>query len=134
MVEKPSLSKSEMEVARLLWEIGPATVREIHAEVCKSRQADFATIQTFLRRMESKGYATSKLEGRTRIYSAKTRPRTVIRDTVDDLIERLFGGETMPLVKHLIEERGIEASEINELRELVDRLERNNNQGAGNDS
>jgi predicted transcriptional regulator len=123
-----------MEIARLLWEIGPATVREIHAEVCKSRQADFATIQTFLRRMESKGYATSKLEGRTRIYSAKTRPRTVIRDTVDDLIERLFGGETMPLVKHLIEERGIDASEINELRELVDRLERNNNQGAGNDS
>jgi BlaI family penicillinase repressor len=134
VVEKPALSKSEMEIARLLWEIGPATVREIHAEVCKSRQADFATIQTFLRRIESKGYATSKLEGRTRIYSAKTRPRTVIRDTVDDLIERLFGGETMPLVKHLIEERGIEASEINELRELVDRLERNNNQGAGNDS
>ncbi len=134
MVEKPSLSKSEMEIARLLWEIGPATVREIHEEVCKSRQADFATIQTFLRRIESKGYATSKLKGRTRIYSAKTRPRTVIRETVDDLIERLFGGETMPLVKHLIEERGIEASEINELRELVDRLERNNNQGAGNDS
>jgi BlaI family penicillinase repressor len=134
VVEKPSLSKSEMEIARLLWEIGPATVREIHEEVCKSRQADFATIQTFLRRIESKGYATSKLKGRTRIYSAKTRPRTVIRETVDDLIERLFGGETMPLVKHLIEERGIEASEINELRELVDRLERNNNQGAGNDS
>ncbi|MCU0712170.1 MAG: BlaI/MecI/CopY family transcriptional regulator [Pirellula sp.] len=134
MVEKPALSKSEMEIARLLWEIGPATVREIHEEVCKSRQADFATIQTFLRRIESKGYATSKLKGRTRIYSAKTRPRTVIRETVDDLIERLFGGETMPLVKHLIEERGIEASEINELRELVDRLERNNNQGAGNDS
>lgn len=134
MVEKPALSKSEMEIVRLLWEIGPATVREIHAEVCKSRQADFATIQTFLRRIESKGYATSKLDGRTRIYSAKTRPRTVIRDTVDDLIERLFGGETMPLVKHLIEERGIEASEIEELRKLVDRLERDNNQGAGHDS
>lgn len=134
MVEKPALSKSEMEIVRLLWEIGPATVREIHAEVCKSRQADFATIQTFLRRIESKGYATSKLDGRTRVYSAKTRPRTVIRDTVDDLIERLFGGETMPLVKHLIEERGIQASEIEELRKLVDRLERDNNQGAGHDS
>jgi BlaI family transcriptional regulator, penicillinase repressor len=134
VVEKPALSKSEMEIARLLWEIGPATVREIHEEVCKGRHADFATIQTFLRRIESKGYATSKLNGRTRVYSAKTRPRTVIRDTVDDLIERLFGGETMPLVKHLIEERGIEASEIDELRKLVDRLERDNNQGAGHDS
>jgi BlaI family transcriptional regulator, penicillinase repressor len=134
VVEKPSLSKSEMEIARLLWEIGPATVREIHAEVCKSRQADFATIQTFLRRIESKGYATSKLNGRTRIYSAKTRPRTVIRETVDDLIERLFGGETMPLVKHLIEERGIQASDVDELRKLVDRLERDNQQGARHDS
>ncbi len=134
MVDKPALSKSEMEIARLLWEIGPATVREIHAEVCKSRQADFATIQTFLRRIETKGYATSKLNGRTRIYSSKTRPRTVIRETVDDLIERLFDGETMPLVKHLIEERGIEASDISELRKLVDRLERDNTKGTGHDS
>lgn len=134
MVEKPALSKSEMEIARLLWEIGPATVREIHAEACKNRPADFATVQTFLRRIESKGYATSKLNGRIRVYSAKTRPRTVIRETVDDLIDRLFGGETMPLVKHLIEERGIEASDIDELRKLVDRLERDNNQGASHDS
>ncbi|XZE21217.1 BlaI/MecI/CopY family transcriptional regulator [Pirellulaceae bacterium SH449] len=129
MVEKPALSKSEMEIVRILWEIGPATVREIHAEVCKGRQADFSTIQTFLRRIESKGYATSKLSGRSRIYSAKTRPRTVIRETVDDLIDRLFGGETMPLVKHLIEERGIGGSEIDELRKLIDQLERDHKRG-----
>jgi BlaI family transcriptional regulator, penicillinase repressor len=136
MAEKPALSKSEMEIVRLLWEIGPATVREIHAEVCKSRQADFATIQTFLRRIECKGYATSKLDGRTRIYSAKTRPRTVIRETVDDLIDRLFGGETLPLVKHLIEERGMATSDIDELRKLVDRLDREtrDNQGVGHAS
>lgn len=123
MAERPALSKSEVEIARLLWEIGPATVREIHAEVCRSRQADFATIQTFLRRIENKGYASSRLNGRTRIYSAKARPRTVIRETVDDLIERLFGGETMPLVRHLIEERGIGSADIDELRNLVDRLD-----------
>ncbi|MCA9129479.1 MAG: BlaI/MecI/CopY family transcriptional regulator [Planctomycetales bacterium] len=123
MAEKPSLSKSEMEIARLLWKIGPATVREIHTEVCKHRQADFATIQTFLRRIENKGYATSTLQGRTRVYAAKTRPRTVIRDTVDDLIERLFGGDAMPLVRHLIEERNIGRTEIDELRNLVDQLE-----------
>jgi hypothetical protein len=47
----------------------------------------------------------------------------VIRQTVDDLVERLFGGETMPLVRHLIEERGIERQDLDELRELIDRLE-----------
>lgn len=124
MVIRPALSKGEMEVARVLWEIGPATVRAIHEAVLKERECDFATVQTYLRRMEAKGYATSKLEGRARIYAAKARPRTVIRETVDDLVERLFGGETMPLVRHLIEERGIGAEDIAELRKLVDALDR----------
>ena len=123
MVIRPALSKGEMEVARVLWEIGPAAVRDIHEAVLKERECDFATVQTYLRRMEAKGYATSKLEGRVRIYAAKARPKTVIRDTVDDLVERLFGGETMPLVRHLIEERGIEAADIAELRKLVDALD-----------
>ncbi|MEM7477136.1 MAG: BlaI/MecI/CopY family transcriptional regulator [Planctomycetota bacterium] len=123
MVERPALSKSEMEVARLLWEIGPATVREIHEAITEYREADFATVQTFLRRIESKGYASSKLNGRTRVYSATARPKTVIRETVDDLVERLFGGNSMPLVRHLIEERGMNAADIEELRQLIDRLE-----------
>lgn len=125
MVIRPPLSKGEMEVARVLWEIGPASVRAIHEAVLKEREIDFATVQTYMRRMEAKGYATSKLEGRVRIYSAKARPKTVIRETVDDLVERLFGGETMPLVRHLIEERGIGAEDIAELRKLVEGLDRN---------
>ena len=128
MVIRPALSKGEMEVARVLWEIGPAAVRAIHEAVLKERECDFATVQTYLRRMEAKGYATSKLEGRVRIYAAKARPRTVIRETVDDLVERLFGGETMPLVRHLIEERGIGAKDIAELRKLVDALDDSDHQ------
>lgn len=123
MSERPALSKGEMDVARVLWDIGPASVREIHSKITESREIDFSTVQTYLRRIESKGYATSKLDGRIRVYAAKARPRTVIRDTVDDLVERLFGGETMPLVRHLIAERGIEASDIAELKKLIDMLD-----------
>lgn len=123
MVGRPALSKGEMEVVRVLWEIGPAAVRAIHDAISKVREIDFATVQTYLRRIETKGYATSVLEGRVRVYAAKAKPRTVIRDTVDDLVERLFGGETMPLVRHLIEERGIDANGLTELKQLVDRLD-----------
>lgn len=124
MKRRPALSKSEMEIARLLWDIGPASVRDIFEKVTETRDIDFATVQTYLRRIDAKGYATSKLRGRARIYTATARPRTVIRETVDDLVERLFGGDTMPLVKHLIEDRDIAAEDIAELRLLVDRLER----------
>lgn len=124
MSNRPSLSKGEMEVARVLWEIGPAAVRQVHETLIQDRPMDFATVQTYLRRLESKGYASSRLEGRIRIYTARAKARTVIRQTVDDLVNRLFGGESMPLMKHLIEEGGIGPDELAELRELIERMER----------
>ena len=123
MADRALLSKGEMEVARLLWEMAPATVRQIHEALPADRQMDFATVQTYLRRLESKGYAKSTLEGRVRIYSARTKARTVIRETVDDLVNRLFAGDTMPLMRHLIEDRGIGEKELSKLRELLDRLD-----------
>ena len=81
MVDRPSLSKGEMEVARLLWEIGPATVRQTFEALPKRRKMDFSTVQTYLRRLEKKGYATSTLDGRIRVYAARAKARTVIRET-----------------------------------------------------
>ncbi|MEL7498725.1 MAG: BlaI/MecI/CopY family transcriptional regulator [Planctomycetota bacterium] len=128
MVDRPALSKGEMEVARTLWEVGPATVREVFESLAENRKMDFSTVQTYLRRLETKGHATSKKEGRRRVYSARTRPRTVIRETVDDLVQRLFGGDTMPLVRHLIEDRQIDADDIFELKKLVEKLEQSADQ------
>ncbi len=124
MVDRPALSKGEMEVARALWDVGPATVREVFEAIPEDRAIEFSTVQTYLRRLETKGHANSKLEGRIRIYSARTKPRTVIRETVDDLVQRLFAGETMPLVRHLIEDRGIDSADIAELRDLIDEMEK----------
>jgi predicted transcriptional regulator len=124
MVDRPSLSKGEMEVARLLWESGPATVRQTFDAMPAARKMDFSTVQTYLRRLEKKGYVSSTLEGRIRVYAARAKARTVIRETVDDLVQRLFGGETFPLVRHLVEDRGIGSEELEELRKLIIRLEK----------
>lgn len=123
MAERPVLSKWEMDVARCVWEIGPASVREVHEHLSRQREIDFTTVQTYLRRMEAKGYLSSKLKGRIRIYLARTRPNTVIRENVKELVDRLFGGEFMPLIRHLIEDRGVNQSDIDELRGLIDQVE-----------
>lgn len=113
-----------MEVARILWELGKATVRQVHEAFPKKRKVDFTTVQTYLRRLNTKGYARARLVGRIRVYSPTVQPRTVIRETMDDLIERLFGGETLPLVRHLIEDRGISEDDLAQLRQMLDRLEK----------
>jgi BlaI family penicillinase repressor len=123
MTDRPALSRGALEVARVLWVLGQASVREVHESFPNGREIDFATVQTYLRRLETKGYVQSKSEGRTKIYRPKVKPRTVIRETIDDLVDRLFAGETLPLVRHLIEDRKMGEAEVAELRELLDRLE-----------
>ncbi|MCP4589838.1 MAG: BlaI/MecI/CopY family transcriptional regulator [bacterium] len=123
MGERPRLSKGELEVARRLWELGEGTVRQVHAAFGADRAIDFTTVQTYLRRLAKKGYVRTWLTGRTRVYAPLVKSKTVISETVDDLVERLFGGETLPLVRHLIEDRGIGEEELGELRRLIDRLE-----------
>lgn len=123
MTDRPELSKGEMEVARILWELGQATVREVHAAFPEERKIDFATVQTYLRRLETKGYVAGKLVARTRVYSPKVQRRKVVGRTIDDLIDRLFGGEALPLMRHLIEERGLTADDLSELRKLIDGID-----------
>jgi predicted transcriptional regulator len=128
---RPALSKGEMEVARIVWQLGRATVRETHEAMPPERKMDFATVQTYLRRLEAKGYVRSGLSGHTRTYAPKVQSSTVIRETVADLVDRLFGGEALPLMQHLIEDRGISAKEISQLRRLLDRLEEESNEPGG---
>jgi BlaI family transcriptional regulator, penicillinase repressor len=123
VVDRPGLSKGEMTVASGLWELGTATVRQVHERIVNEQEMDIATVQTYLRRLETKGYASSVLEGRTRVYKPRAKAKTVIRSTVDDLVARLFGGQTMPLVRHLIEESDLDAKDLVELRQLIDRMQ-----------
>ncbi len=120
---KQKLSKGEMETVRVLWSQERGSVREVHRALAAERPIEFGTVQTYLRRLEAKGYVKSTLAGRVRIYRARIKPDRVIRETVDDMVGRLFGGETMPLMRHLIQQGEMSATDIEELRQLVDQLE-----------
>src|SRR5947207_1524021 len=107
MATRPALSKGELEVARLLWGLGEASVRGVHEAMAGPRAMEFSTVQTYLRRLEAKGYVHSRLEGRMRVYRPQVRSRTVIREAIEDLVDRLFDGEALPLIRHLIQDRRI---------------------------
>ncbi len=128
MARRPALSKGELEVARVLWSLGKATVREVFEAFPKKQRPDFTTVQTYLRRLEAKGYLQNTQEGRIKIYSPRVRPKQVIRETVDDFMNRLFDGEALPLMRHLIIERGISPAEVEQLRDMLNGLEEENDE------
>lgn len=122
MAKRASASKSELEIARVVWSLGEAGVRDVLAALPGDRKMDFSTVQTYLRRLHAKGYLRARREGRSNLYRPAVKPTNVVRDVVDDLLERLFGGHALPLVQHLIHERGLSDAEIEQLQQLLDEL------------
>ena len=123
MARRPALSKAEMEVARIVWNLREATVRQVFEALPAGRNIDFSTVQTYLRRLEQKGYLQTRRQGRAMVYRPRVLPERVIRETIDDLVNRLFDGQTVPLLHHLIRERSISDEELRALREMIDQLE-----------
>ena len=118
--KKTPLPKSELEIARIVWKLGEATVRQVADEL--PRDVDFWTVQTYLRRLAEKGYLKKRKEGGANVYSAAVKPDSVVSEALNDLVERLFDGEALPLFQHLISDRGLSRDEIDQLQSTLDQL------------
>lgn len=122
MPKRPALAKSELEVARIVWRLGEATVRQVLEALPQQRGLDFATVQTYLRRLEAKGYLRVRQRGRTNVYSSRVEPDRVVGEVVRDFLERVFDGQTLPLVQQLINDRGLSDEEIDKLQRMLDQI------------
>ncbi|HUY93258.1 MAG TPA: BlaI/MecI/CopY family transcriptional regulator [Pirellulales bacterium] len=122
MTPLPPLPKSELEIARLVWDLGQATVRQVADALPSDRKLDFFTVQTYLRRLAAKGYLAVEREGRANVYRPRVRPKRVLKEIVDSFLNQAFQGQAMPLVQHLVEEHRLSEQEIVELKQALDRL------------
>jgi len=84
-----------------------------------NRRVTYVTIATLLRRLEEKGYLKHRVHGKAFIYAPAAKKEDVIRRTISDLVERLFGGNPVPLMQHLAQHSGITDEDIDKLRELA---------------
>jgi BlaI family penicillinase repressor len=124
MAKRPKLAKSEIEIARVVWQLGEATVRQVVDALPEDRALDFWTAQTYLRRLKAKGYLTVRREGRSNVYRPGVRPGNVVRELVSDFVDRLFAGQALPLVQHLVSDHDLSAAEIDSLQQMLNELKR----------
>jgi BlaI family penicillinase repressor len=116
-----AMSPAETEILRLVWQLGTATVQQIQAALPARRRVTYKTVQTLLRRLEDKGYLTHKVEGKAHVFCPAVKREVVVKRTVLDFLDRLFGGDPRPLMQFLAEDGRIDAEDIEELRKLIDR-------------
>lgn len=116
-----AMSPAETEILRLVWQLGEATVQQIQAALPAHRTVAYKTVQTLLRRLEEKGYLTHKTEGKAHVFCPAVKREAVVKRTVLDFLDRLFGGDPRPLMQFLAEDGRIDAEDIEELRRLIDK-------------
>jgi len=123
MVQKnlPALSPSETEILRLVWQLGQATVQEVCDKLPARRKIAYATVQTLLRRLENKGYLKHDVRGKAHVFFAAVKKEHVVKRSVGDFLDRLFGGDPIPLMQYLAEHGKINADDIERLKTLAER-------------
>ncbi len=115
-----AMSPAETEILRLVWQLDTATVQQIQEALPAHRKVAYKTVQTLLRRLEDKGYLTHKLEGKAHVFCPAVKREAVVKRTVLDFLDRLFGGDPRPLMQFLAREGHVDAQDIEELRKLID--------------
>jgi predicted transcriptional regulator len=113
------LSRAETEVLTLLWHLGRGSVQNVCASLPASRKITYATVQTLLRRLEKKGYITHETEGKAHIFKPLAKREDVIQKSVADFVDRLFGGDPIPLMLHLADHTKLSAGDIERLKGLI---------------
>jgi predicted transcriptional regulator len=113
------MSPAETEVLRLVWELKQATVQQVYDALPAGRRVTYVTVATLLRRLEEKGYLRHRLQGKAFVYGPAVKKEEVISRTIRDLVQRLFGGNPVPLMQHLALHSEISDEDIKRLRELA---------------
>ena len=115
-----AVSPAETQVLRIVWQSGEATVQGVCEKLPVGRKVTYATVQTLLRRLEKKGYVRHRSEGKAHVFMPAVAKDEVIKRSVRDFLERLFGGDAVPLMQYLAEHGDIGAKDIERLKKLVD--------------
>lgn len=133
MNQKRKLKPTEGELAilNLLWDRGQATAREVFDALYREEGGGYTTALKMLQVMHAKGLVDRDDHQRAHVYRAAVSRDTTQRALVSDLVKRLFGGRPAALaLSALGNDRRPTADELDQIRSLLDRIEREEGEDA----
>lgn len=123
MRRRNPVSDAELDVLKVLWASGPATVREVSAALlAQRRRLAYNTVLTLLSRLREKGYVKADRRDTAHVFRAVVDRETLLGSTLADLADRVCDGTSSPLVHALVRGQRLSADELADLRRLLDDL------------
>jgi predicted transcriptional regulator len=116
---KIGLTDQELEIMKVVWRLGSATVREVYEELLTQRRIAYTTVLTMMGVLERKGRLKKEVSDRAYVYTPSEPQGKVVGTMVADFVKRVFNGSAKPLLVHLVESEVIDQKELEEIAKML---------------
>jgi BlaI family penicillinase repressor len=117
-------TESELEILRILWERNTASVREVHEELSKTKEAGYTTTLKLMQIMHEKGLVGRDDSIKTHIYHPEVSREKTQKHLIGKMITTLFGGSSTELVLHALGNHKASPEELEEIQQLLNNLKK----------
>jgi predicted transcriptional regulator len=119
------VTDAELALLQVLWDRGPSTIRQLVGAVyAQDGTSVYATVQKLLDRLESKGFVHRDRGSSVHVFRALVGREELIGRRLKAVADTLCGGSLTPLLTHLVQSEGLSSQDRDELRKLIDELDR----------
>jgi len=116
---KTELTDHELQVMKVVWDRGSATVRDVYEELLKQRKIAYTTVMTVMGVLEQKGRLKKSVDSRAYVYTPSQSQSEVVSSMVRDFVGRVFNGMAKPLLVSMLEDGKITEDELDELKKIL---------------
>jgi BlaI family penicillinase repressor len=115
----------ELQILRILWELGPSPVRDIHQRLNEAKGTNYSTTVKMLSVMLQKGLVKRDEDAQPHVYRPTLTREKAGKRLVNELIEKVYEGSAMSLVLQALTSGTATREELTEVRRLLDEMEGN---------
>lgn len=116
---KAVLTDQELEIMKVIWELGAATVRDVYEALLDRRKIAYTTVMTMMKILEQKGHLRRKLDERAYVYQPTRPKQQVVHGMVREFVDRVFNGSAQPLLLHLLEDQNLSRKDLDEIARMI---------------
>jgi len=116
-------TESELEILQIMWKNGECTVRDVHEELAKNKDAGYTTTLKLMQIMHDKGMLVRDTSAKTHLYTALITREQAQNTALDKILDTVFKGSTADLVIQALGQHRASKDEIDAIKDYLKQFE-----------
>jgi len=120
--KQSSPTGKELEILNVLWQTGPATVRQINEQISKQQKTGYTTTLKLMQIMTDKGLLVRDGSNFQHIYKPAISQEKTQNKIVGELLDKAFAGSAEKLVMRALSAKKVSAEELEKIKKMIDKM------------